>query len=446
MGEPIISVSGLRGIIGAELTPLTATKYVAAYCSQLPEGAVVISRDGRESGPILVDVISATLQAHGHRVLDLGIAATPTVGVEVRARSAVAGIQVSASHNPREYNGIKLFNSEGRVIPASDGRKVLDAYQRGLHDWCRIDRLERRETVADPHATHLASVLKIVRPETIASKRYRVYLESNHGAGSLLGKRLLESLGCQVTVHGDQADGLFEHPPEPLAENLREVSRATREGGFDVAFCQDPDADRLAILDEQGQYIGEEYTVALCLREIFSERAGPVVINCASSSMSRVLCQKHGVPCHLSAVGEANVVDRMRAEGAIFGGEGNGGPIDPRVGLVRDSFVGMALVLGLMARTGQSLGLLAKELPAFGMVKSKAQMDAGRLQASLEKISRSFPDARVDRQDGVRLDWLDRWILLRGSNTEPIVRLIAEAPDARSAEALIQRVRRVLES
>lgn len=444
MSEPIISVSGLRGIVGTELTPLVAVKYVAAFCSQLPQGTVILSRDGRGSGAMFAAAVSATLQAHGFDVLDAGVCSTPTVGVLVRTENAVGGIQISASHNPPEYNGIKLFNRGGRVIPAAEGVRVRDAYRAGTCSWKGVQQLGSAFKHPDPHAAHEQLVLKTIDPAVIAARRFRVLLDSNRGAGSLLGSRLLESLGVHALFLGHTPDGKFEHPPEPLAENLQSTAAAVKQSGFDIGFCQDPDADRLAIIDEQGNYIGEEYTVALCLLEVLSRAKGPIVTNCATSSMSKVIAADHGVSYLKSAVGEANVVELMKESQALFGGEGNGGPIDPRVGWVRDSFVGMALVLSLMARTGLKVSQLVKRIPYFAMIKHKVSFPVEKLPAAYELLQKSMLPLEVSMQDGMRMDWTDRWLLVRGSNTEPIVRLIAEAPTPEAATLLCQQAEAVL--
>ena len=457
MSEPIISVSGLRGTIGDQLTPLVAVRYIAALASTLPEGPVVIGRDGRESGCMLAQIIGATLQAHGHDVIDLGVAATPTVGIEVRAATAVAGVQISASHNPRQYNGIKLFGSEGRVLPKSAGERVLSAYRNDHAKWVDVSRLGAMTASRDAHETHLKTVLATVDSNKIAARKFKVLLDSNHGAGSLLGARLLNDLGCEATIVGGDPNGQFAHGPEPLAENLTEICELVREGDYDVGFCQDPDADRLAIIDEQGNFIGEEMTVALCLMQLFekqdratvqidangdtngtndSESPGTIVINCATSGLARHLADKYGYQLLQSAVGEANVADLMIAEQAIFGGEGNGGPIDPAVGYVRDSFVGMARVLELLALRQKPLSHLVAELPPLSMVKEKAPLDAATLPKLFDALTKEFADAEPSRLDGLKLQWSDRWLLVRGSNTEPIVRFIAEAPTTEEARAL----------
>jgi phosphomannomutase len=445
MADPIISISGLRGIIGTELTPEIAMRYGAAFCSQAPAGPLVLSRDGRTTGSMLADAIASTVVGCGRECLDLGVAATPTVGVAVRHFRAAGGIQVSASHNPPEYNGMKLLGSDGRVIPGNIGNRVLEAYRSQARPWATIDSVAKRTAISDPHDPHLQLVLATVDVAAIRKRHFQVLVDSNHGAGAPLARRLLEHLGCRLTILGEEPDGRFEHPPEPIAENLQHVGAAVTRDALDIGFCQDPDADRLAILDERGQYIGEEYTSVLCMMRALMQRRGPLVTNCASSNMTAFLAAKHHVPFFRSKVGEANVVDAMLTHGAIYGGEGSGGPIDPRVGLIRDSFVGMAQVLDLMAATGKTISELVDTLPKTTMIKDKVSLSQEQLLASIDRVASHLQSDSIDRLDGVRLDWEDAWLLLRGSNTEPIVRLIAEAPTAELARQLIDRAKACLE-
>lgn len=441
MSEPIISVSGLRGFIGEQLTPAVAVKYVAALAATLPKGKVVIGRDGRESGKMLSQAICATLVAHGMDAVDLGVAATPTVGVEVRNQGAVAGVQISASHNPIEYNGLKLFNKQGRVLPKQDGEKILEAYRRSDASWVSVSELGTSTTASAPHDKHCEQVLATISTEPVRKRKFKVLLDSNHGAGSLLGAQLLTQLGCEFKILGDTPDGKFAHIPEPLAENLTDVSKQVVDGGFDVGFCQDPDADRLAVIDEKGKYIGEELTLALCLLQVLPLETGTVVTNCATSSVSKQIAAQHGSRVLQSAVGEANVCDLMISENAIFGGEGNGGPIDPKVGYVRDSFVGMARILSLLATSGKTISEHVAELPPLSIFKDKVAMDTAGLPALFEKLTTNMNDAKASQPDGLKLDWGDRWLLVRGSNTEPIVRFIAEAPTTSEAQALCDRAK-----
>ena len=444
MPAPIISISGLRGIVGSELTPLIASQFAAAFCTQTPVGPIAIARDGRSSGPMFADAIASTIVGHGRTCLDLGVASTPTVGAFIRQSKAAGAIQISASHNPPAYNGMKLFSPEGRVLPADPGSRVLDAYLKNQTNWQTVELLGHRRQVEDPHAGHLALVLATVNVEAIRKKRFRVLLDSNHGAGAILGKRLLDALGCETLVLGSTPDGQFEHPPEPLAENLVSVSPRVATGGFQVGFCQDPDADRLAIIDEHGHFIGEEFTAVLCMMRAMMVRPGTLVTNCASSSMTQWLAKKYSVPFYRSKVGEANVVDVMLAHDAVYGGEGSGGPIDPRVGMIRDSFVGIAQVLDLMTATDSSVSALASELPALAMIKDKMVLDKERLNASIAKLSEELQAQFVSTEDGIRLDWSDSWLLLRGSNTEPIVRLIAETPSETQSRQLIEQAKKII--
>jgi phosphomannomutase len=446
--ELIISVSGLRGVVGESLTADVARRYAAAYSSTLPDGPVVVNRDGRSNGlGLIAPVVEGLSHNSLRRVLDGGIAATPTTGVLIRQNGCVGGVQISASHNPAEYNGLKLFSAEGRVVPNNAGQRVLDRFRRDTPD------IEHKATniqqLTDTTSAHLALVEQIVDVPRIRAKRFRVLLDANHGSGSVLGTTLLERLGCEVIVLGGEPDGHFDHPPEPTSENLVDVLAQVTQAGADVGFCQDPDADRLAIIDEHGRYLGEEYTLAICADRVLRRTPGPVVTNCSTSRMTEDLAIKYGVPFFRSAVGEANVVDEMLRHKAVLGGEGNGGVIDPRVGLVRDSFVGMALVLDALADGGRPVSALAEELPRYTIWKTKIELAQNAVPAALNALEDHFQSAASDRLDGLRLDWTRSdgsrsWLLVRASNTEPIVRIIAEAPDAGEAGRLCEQAARVI--
>lgn len=434
----IISVSGLRGVVGKTLTPEVVFRYIAAFAETLPQGPVLVARDGRATGPMIVDAVRSTLSATGRDVVDAGVVATPTVGIIVRENGCVGGVQVSASHNPAEYNGLKLFSADGRVIPAEAGRAVVDRYQAGGAGWATHDRVGAVTTPRDTISAHLQRIKPWIDLEKIRPKKFRVLLDANHGSGAVLGRPLLEDLGCEVTVLGETPNGHFAHTPEPTAENLTVVAAKVKELGCDVGFCQDPDADRLALVDETGRYVGEEYTPAVCAAHVLSQTPGPVVTNCSTSRMCQDLADQFGVPFHHSAVGEANVVDKMLEIGAVIGAEGNGGVIDPRVGLVRDSFVGMAQVLDAIAARGLALSRLVDELPRYAIHKTKVAIAREKIPAALDALEKRFGDAAANRLDGLRLDWPEEkmWLLVRASNTEPIVRIIAEAPGRDAAIAV----------
>lgn len=440
MNQPIISVSGLRGVIGETLTPEITTRYVGAFVSALPEGRVLITRDGRATGPMLADAVRAAIAAAGRTPVDAGVASTPTAGVLVRSEECVGGVQISASHNPAQYNGLKLFGGDGRILPAGKGEEVKQRYLDGEIAWAPHAGIPGARMLMDSTSEHLKLVLSIVDADRIRAKGYKVLLESNHGSGAVLGAPLLEALGCQVTILGEEPSGRFLHTPEPTEANLTEVAEKAASGGFDAVFCQDPDADRLAIIDGGGRYLGEELTLALCVEHQLRQAPGPIVSNCSSSRVTQDLAEKHGVPFHRSAVGEANVVDAMLANGAVLGGEGAGGVIHPSVVLVRDSFVGMAMVLDAMAARDESLASLADELPQYAIHKTKVTLAPERLADTLDRLEEHFGEAESSRLDGLRLDWPEekKWLLVRASNTEPIVRLISEAPQMAAAVAVCE--------
>ncbi|MBV8229012.1 MAG: phosphoglucosamine mutase [Planctomycetaceae bacterium] len=444
-GTRIVSVSGLRGVIGDGLDPAIMVEFAAAYAAGCAPGPIVVGHDGRVSAPVFVPAVLAGVTATGRDPLLVGAVATPTLGRLVRDQGAVGGIQISASHNPPKYNGLKFFQPEGMVLSADMGRTVLDRLRRRDFGWVAWDALGRIRTLEDPDAAHLKQVLKIVNAEAIRRRKFVVALDSCHGAGGRMGSALLRALGCSPVVLGGLPDGRYDHPPEPTEANLRSFAAIVPATGSVVGFAQDPDADRLALVDETGRYIGEELTLALAALRRLPRAKGPVVLNLSTSRVTEDLARQFGCPVLRTPVGEIHVVERMRAESAVLGGEGNGGVIDPRVGFVRDSFVAMALVLDLLAETGEPLSQLVGRLPSYAMVKDQYPLDQGgpeAVAALWDRMSAAFPEATADRRDGLRLDWPDRWAHVRASNTEPIVRVIAEAPDPASARDLADRLGR----
>ncbi|HUV64252.1 MAG TPA: phosphoglucosamine mutase [Sedimentisphaerales bacterium] len=442
--EPIISVSGLRGIVGESLTPEVAIRYVCAFADTLGEGPIIVARDGRTTGPMLGAAVLSGLCAIGRRVIDADIAATPTVGILVRQHGAAGGIQISASHNPPAYNGLKLFGKEGSILNAVAGEPVTKRYRAGRTAWVGHDRIGEALRCTDTLTEHAALVLATVNVERIRGNRFRVLLDSNHSSSALLGRHLLKELNCDLIHVGAEPDGRFAHPAEPTLENLADVCRQVPEAGASVGFFPDPDGDRLALVEETGCYIGEEYTLALCLDHVLSQRRGAAVANVGTSRMAEDISRRHGVPFFRSRIGEANVVDTMRAHNAVFGGEGNGGVIDPRVGYVRDGFVGMALILDAMAASQTTLSRLVERLPRYHIQKGKLALDRGKLPQAIETLKKLFADARYDESVGMRFDWDDKWLLLHPSNTEPIVRIIAETKARDATEALCREAAEAL--
>lgn len=432
----IVSVSGIRGIVGESLTPAEALAFAAALGTHLQGGRVVLSRDSRPSGAMLRRAVAAGLEACGCEIVDLGVVPTPTVGLAIRHLEAAGGIQISASHNPAPWNGLKLFGGDGAVLSPADGAEVKRIFDERAFRWAAWDAAGDLRPWGEAEEKHLETVLRLVDVTRIRSRGLRVFLDANGGAGGPLGKRLLEALQCRPVVAGGIPDGFFAHPPEPLEDNVRDILRRIPEEGADVGFLLDPDADRLAVVDGTGRYIGEELTLALAALARLRHEQGPLVINMSSSRVTEDLAARFGTVCHRAAVGEANVVAEMRRVNALLGGEGNGGVIDPRVGWVRDPFLGMALILDLLAETQSSLGELVAGLPKYSIVKDKATLPRDRLPALYDACSRRWPEAGTNTLDGLRLDWPDRWLHVRPSNTEPIVRFIAEAPTREEAAAL----------
>jgi phosphomannomutase len=440
----IISVSGVRGVVGQGLTPELATSFAAALAEHANGGRMVLGRDSRPSGLMLRHAVLAGLLAAGCEVEDLGVVPTPTVGLAVRRLGAAAGIQITASHNPAPWNGLKLFGPDGGVLPASLGKQVQERFQRQelrRAAWHDLGRVADCLQAIDWHCTR---VLELVDVAAIRSRGFTVLLDANGGAGGPLGRKLLDSLHCHTIVHGCNADGAFRHEPEPVAANLTSVAPLVPRHAADLGFVLDPDADRLALIDETGRFIGEELTLALAvlfrLRQC-APAGAHVVINMSTSRVIEDIARQLGATCHRAAVGEANVVEAMRRLDAPIGGEGNGGVIDPRVGWVRDPFIGMGLILNLMAQSGKKLSELASELPAYHIVKERCALPPARLPGLFAALQARWPEARADSLDGLRLDWPDRWLHVRPSNTEPIVRIIAEAPTAAEAEQLCRETR-----
>jgi phosphomannomutase len=437
------SVSGIRGIVGASLTPQLAVDAGCAFATHVGGGRIVIARDSRPSGTMVASAVTAGLLAGGCDVVDLGIVTTPGAALMVRELGAAGGIVVTASHNPAPWNGMKFLTADGAAPPRSVAEQILKNFQSRSFSLAAAERVGRLSTDSSTAERHVNRVLSIVAPPRIRTRNFHVVLDSVCGAGGPSARMLLEALGCRIEHLHAEPSGRFPHAPEPLAENLTELAETTRRVGAAVGFAQDPDADRLALIDEHGRYVGEEYTLALTARQVLTQRRGPAVANLSTSRMLDDIAASFGADCpvHRSAVGEANVVELMRATGAVIGGEGNGGVIDPRVVYVRDSLTAMALVLQLMSERGAPLSRLVDELARWRMIKQKFECPPERISRILAAIRRQFAREQLIDIDGVRIDWPEGWVHVRGSNTEPIIRIIAEAADETAAQALIERVR-----
>lgn len=445
-GGLMVSVSGIRGRVGEALTPPVVATYAAAFGSWArgngKSDAVVVGRDSRVSGPLFHRIVVGTLQAVGCRVIDIGLTTTPTCQLAVEHHHAAGGLMLSASHNPIEWNALKFIGPSGLFLEKHEGEAMRALVETGI-DYVTWDRLGSVEVDADAASRHIEQVLAIpyVNVEGIRARRFKVALDCVRGAGAVIVPQLLERLGCEVTGINLEPDGRFPREPEPTAENLREFEGFVRQSGADIGFAVDPDVDRLALVSEQGKAIGEDFTLALAAKLVLRHRRGPVVTNLSTSRLIEDVAREAGVEAVRAPVGEVNVAVKMRETNAAVGGEGNGGVILPEMHLGRDAPIGVALMLQLLLEEGRPLSAIAAELPRYVIVKDKLDRPNASLDAVYEALIGAFPDAAVDRQDGLRLSWPDRWVHVRPSGTEPIVRVIAEAPTSEDAMALVRQSR-----
>jgi phosphomannomutase len=436
----MVGVSGIRGIIGESLTPRVVLDFAQAYGTFLAGGRVALGRDTRPSGEMYAAAAAAGLVAVGCKVTQLGVVMTPTVARAICDGKYDGGVMITASHNPSEWNGLKLMDSRGLAPSPEQAREIGAVYDQGRF---RTEKGAFVPMTTDDEAgeRHVEAVLEAVEVDVGPLKGLRVVLDSVNGAGCLDSPGLLGELGCDVIHFNGEPTGQFAHTPEPVAENLGQLCAAVRETGSTIGFAQDPDGDRLAIVDEQGRYIGEEYTLALAAQSVLSRRPGAVAANLSTSRLVDAVAGQYGCRVVRTPVGEANVARGVLDNGCVIGGEGNGGVIDPRITLVRDSLSAMSLVLQLMAATGKRVSELVADLPRYVMIKQKFDCPRERIDAATAAVADAFAAEAVNRADGTRVDFERGWVHLRASNTEPVVRIIAEAGDEPTARALIEHVR-----
>jgi phosphomannomutase len=442
----MVSVSGIRGRVGEALTPEVVARYAAAFGAWSIAGGrsrqIVVGRDSRVSGPMFHRIVVGTLQLMGCDVIDIGLTTTPGCQLAVEHHHAAGGLMLSASHNPIEWNALKLIGASGLFLEAAEGTAMRALVEKGTPHatWDRIGQVIPDGGVA---LRHVESVVAIpyLDVKRIRERRFKVALDCVRGAGATVMPLLLERLGCEVVSINMEPDGRFPREPEPIPEHLGELERLVRESGADVGFAVDPDVDRLALVADGGRAIGEDYTLALAARLVLRHRRGPLVTNLSTSLVVEDAARAAGVEAVRAPVGEVNVAVRMRELRAPIGGEGNGGVILPEVHLGRDAPIGAALVLQLLLEEGRALSAIVGSLPRYVIVKDKLPRPSASLDAVYAALRAEFPDATVDTQDGLRLAWKDRWVHVRPSGTEPIVRVIAEAPDEAGARALVRRSR-----
>lgn len=438
------SISGIRGIVGESLTPDVIVKYVSAYSQMMPAGPILLGRDSRPSGDVLCNFVAYLLNCLGREVIEIGIVPTPTVLFCVKEKGYAGGIVITASHNPIEWNALKLVNSKGKFLSPAEFAKLSELVEQGKFDYAVWNKLGKSEKMHDMALLHLEKVLNFVDVEKIKAKNFKVVIDTVNGAGGPIGAKLLRTLGCEVIEINTETTGYFAHPPEPTPANLTQLSEKMKECSADVGFALDPDADRLVLAGSDGEILSEEYTLALCADHYLSSKEKTdLVINLSSSRLCDDVAAKHGVKVLRVPTGEIHVTESLEQTGAKLGGEGNGGVILPQINKCRDTLVGMALILEYLANNGKKIEDCAKEIGNYSFIKNKFQVTDIDLTKTEALLKEKIPDGKLNNSDGLRLDFDDSWVLIRKSNTEPIVRVFAEAKSEQRALELIEAIRNI---
>ena len=440
-----ISVSGVRGVVGETLTPQLLARFCQAYGTYVGQGRVLIGRDTRPSGAMVLQAASAGLMSTGCRPVDMGVAPIPAIQYRAARRQDVVGaIAITASHNPAEWNALKLLTREGLFLSTLEANELLDIYHQGAFYRAPGDQAVGTGVDAGGVVAHLDAVVSLVDADAIRAAGLTVAVDCVNGAGAVATPRLLERLGCAVEALGCEPSGLFHRPPEPLPQNLTALRQLVLDSGAALGLAQDADADRLAVIDERGRALEGDQMLALLVDLALRREPGPVVVNLSTSNLIEHVAAAHGVEVFRSPVGEANVVAGMRSHGAVVGGEGSGGLIFPAVHHCRDSFAGMALLLEYVAGGGSVAGFV-DALPPRARLAGKLPLPAAVPRSVLLQLRDGYPDAELDLRDGLKATWPDRWLHVRASNTEPVLRVMVEAEDRGTAEALHEGVVRKLE-
>ena len=450
----IKSISGIRGTIGGPtgdtLNPLDIVKFTTAYAKFIGGKKIVVGRDGRISGPMVRDVVCGTLTGMGYDVIDIGLATTPTTELAVRMSGADGGIIITASHNPRQWNALKLLNREGEFLTAADGAEVLRIADSEDFNYAEVDHLGKVIIDDTFNRRHIDSVLslKLVDVESIRQRKFRVCADTINSVGGIILPELFQALGVEYTILNGECTGDFAHNPEPLEKNLQGIMDKMKKGGYDLGIVVDPDVDRLAFICEDGTMFGEEYTLVSVADYVLSHTAGNTVSNLSSTRALRDVTEKHGGQYTAAAVGEVNVTTKMKEVGAVIGGEGNGGVIYPESHYGRDALVGIALFLSSLAQKGCTVSDLRKTFPDYQIAKNRIDLTPETdVDAILVKVKEMFAkdnSAVVNDIDGVKIDFPDRWVHLRKSNTEPIIRVYSEAQTEAQADDLGKQLMQVV--
>lgn len=437
------SVSGIRGIVGPAFSPSLVVNYVNAFVQLTGAKKVVIGRDTRTTGPMIENLVASACAASGAEAVILGIASTPTVEMAVLEQKAGGGIIITASHNPIEWNALKFLTGEGIFLDEAQVKQLFELVDNNRFDWKGyqdVKAVTRRDSGGDEHHIQATLALPFIQPDLIRKRKFRVAYDAVNGAGSLIVPQLLKALGCEVEAINVEPNGIFPHGAEPTPENLAQLSALVKAKRCDIGFATDPDADRCAFVTEKGDAIGEEYTLALATLLVLEHRKGPVTVNLSTSRMVEDIAAKHKVEVARSKVGEINVTVLMKKNGSVIGGEGNGGVISPDLHYGRDGILSVAMLLQLMALRGKPVSAIAAEFPSYWIEKQKYAIAGKNLENVIGRLLAKFPEAKVDQQDGIRFEWDRSWVHVRASNTEPILRVIAEAPEREQAVKLCRAI------
>jgi phosphomannomutase len=457
MRNLMISVAGIRGIVGDNVTPELFAKFAAAFGSFIGgvRKKVVVGRDTRVSGEMLKSAVVAGLMSVGCEVVDIGICPTPTVGIMVKKLKAAGGIVLSASHNPADWNALKLVWNDGIFLDELSAKRFISLFQENKINYVSYNKLGKVIKYEQAIDQHINLVLSNIKPNIIKKKKFKIVLDTCNGAGAVIIPKLLEKLGCKVTLLNGAIDGKFAHNPEPVPENLTQLSKKVKAVKADLGIATDPDVDRVAFVSEKGVPIGEENTLALCVnyllkkenRKVGARHALPViVVNLSTSRMHDDLAARYGAQVIRTKIGEANVARRMLAEKrCLIGGEGNGGVIYPPVHYGRDAATGIGLILEYLAKSGKPLSELVQDIPQYQIVKEKFAYPRDRIPVMMAKIKHQFALEQLDLTEGIKVIYPDSWVHIRPSGTEPVVRVIAEAKTRVEAQQLCKNIRDLVE-
>ena len=437
----MVSISGIRGIIGDGLDPEVLVKYTSAYADFCGKGKIVVGSDGRITGEMVKNIVIGTLQAKGNAVIDIGICPTPTVLFNVKKLKAVGGIQLSASHNPNQWNALKLLNRNGEFMSPDENIKMLNKLGDANKHFAQWDGLGKVTKYEKGLNDHIEAVLKLdyINVAKIRRKRFKVLLDCVNGAGTYSMPKLLKKLGCNVIEMNCEKTGIFPRLPEPIPENLTATMRAVKKHKADIGIVVDPDVDRLVLITEKGEPFGEENTITQAIKFYLSKKKGNVVVNLSTTRAVDDVTDESGCKVFRSSVGEANVVKKMKEVKAIIGGEGSGGVIIPKVVFGRDALTGTVIMLQHLLEFGKKMSEMKKSLPQYFIVKKKIELGSMNPDDVIQLLNAQYQNEKINTEDGLRIDFPDHWVHFRKSNTEPIIRCIVEAKTKKEADGLAEK-------